>query len=105
MENAVRPSPMKVCSYRDYGYFYWDFHLLIEIYPLVPFPPSVRKQEAVYRLWVRAWGPVTSARTRAGDSLVIHLRAHVRAFRASFRMDCDRRVYARMHACEMRHDN
>ena len=37
-----------------------DLHLLTELYPLVPFPPSAGKQEAVYTSRVRAWGPVTS---------------------------------------------
>ena len=48
-------------SDRVYGYFLRDFHVLIEIYPLVPFPPSVCEVLSDYTPRVRGWGPVTSA--------------------------------------------
>ena len=44
----------KVFHLRLFGYFLRLFNVLIEIYPLVPFPASVRKQEAVYTSRVRA---------------------------------------------------
>ena len=31
----------KVCGYRPFGYFLRPFHLLIKLYPLIPFPSSV----------------------------------------------------------------
>ena len=38
---------------RDFGYFLRDFHVLIDIYPLVPFPPSVCEEDPVYTSRVR----------------------------------------------------
>ena len=46
---------------RLYGYFLRLFHVLIEIYPLVPFPPSVHKGFSVYTSRVSGWGPMTPA--------------------------------------------
>ena len=45
----------------DYGYFLLDSHVLIEIYPLVPFPPSVCKGVSDVRADVLRRGAVTSA--------------------------------------------
>ena len=39
------------------------YHLIIEIYPWIPFPPSVRKGFSVYTSRVSGWGPVTPATT------------------------------------------
>ena len=47
---------------RPFGCFLRPFHLLIEIYPMVPFPPSVRLGVSDVRADVLRWGPVTSAR-------------------------------------------
>ena len=47
---------------RDYGYFLRDFHVLIEIYPLVPFSSSVCEGMSDVTADVLRWGPVTSAR-------------------------------------------
>ena len=52
-------------GHQDYGFFYQVFHVLIEIYPLVPSPPSLGEGFSDYTrtsLDLR-WGPVTSART------------------------------------------
>ena len=43
-------------GYRDFGYFLRDFHVLIEIYPLVPFPPSVREGVSDYTRAPLRWG-------------------------------------------------
>ena len=45
------------------------YTVLIEIYPLVPFPPSVREGFSDYRSRVRGWGPVTSAMTIVSSNL------------------------------------
>ena len=63
----------KVCDDQPFGYFLQPFHLLIEIYPLVPFPPSVCEEEPVYTSRVRGWGPVTSATTNE-DYTTLQLR-------------------------------
>ena len=55
----------KVCGYQPLSCFFQPFHLLTELYPLVPFPPSAGKQEAVYTSRAPAWGPVTSARAQS----------------------------------------
>ena len=63
-DDIVRPSPRaSVYSDQPFGYFLLPFHVLIEIYPLVPSPPSACEEEPVYTSRVRGWGPVTSART------------------------------------------
>ena len=49
-----------------FGYFLMTFHVLIEIYPLVPFPPSVRERVSDYTRTSLQWTPLTVARTRAG---------------------------------------
>ena len=54
------------CSDRVYGYFLRDFYVLIETYPLVPSPPSVRETLSDYRLRVRRWEPVTLATNGCG---------------------------------------
>ena len=43
-----------------------DFDLLIEIYPLVPFPPSVRVGFSRYTLGLSGWTPPTGADARWG---------------------------------------
>ena len=42
---------------RDFGYFLRDFHVLIEIYPLVAFPPSVREGVSDVTADALRWGP------------------------------------------------
>ena len=44
------------------------FHLLTEIYPMVPFPPSVREGVSDYTSTSLRWMPMTSARA-AGTRL------------------------------------
>ena len=46
-----------------FGYFLMTFHVLIEIYPLVPFPPSVRERVSDYTRTSLQWTPLTVART------------------------------------------
>ena len=46
---------------RAFGYFLRAFHLLTEIYPLVPFPPSVREGFSDYTRTSLRRGPVTRA--------------------------------------------
>ena len=46
---------------RPFGCFLRPFHLLIEIYPLVPFPSAVCKGVSDVTADVLRWGPVTSA--------------------------------------------
>ena len=48
-----------------FGYFLMTFHVLIEIYPLVPFPPSVRERVSDYTRTSLQWTPLTVARTSA----------------------------------------
>ena len=48
-------------GYQPFGYFLQPFYALIEIYPLIPFPPSVRLGVSDVRADVLRWGPVTSA--------------------------------------------
>ena len=48
------------------------YSVLIELYPQVPFPPSAGEQEAIYMSRVRAWRPVTSARTIVLDIHSFH---------------------------------
>ena len=47
----------------SYGYFLLSYTVLIEIYPLVPFPPSARKGVSDVTADALRWRPVTSART------------------------------------------
>ena len=54
-----------------FGYSLLPFHVLIEIYPLVPFPPSVRQGVSDVTAVALRWGPVTSADT---STLVFVLR-------------------------------
>ena len=47
-----------------FGYFLQTFHVLIEIYPLVPFPPSVCDGVSDVTADVLRCGPVTSAEAK-----------------------------------------
>ena len=58
----------KVSGYILFGYFLILFHVLIEIYLLVPFPPSVREGFSDYTRTSLRWGPVTSAMTSASTA-------------------------------------
>ena len=49
-------------GYLLFGYFLRLFHVLIEIYRLVPFPPSVLEGVSDYTRASLRWRPVTSAR-------------------------------------------
>ena len=51
----------KVCGDMTFGYFLLTFHVLIEIYPLVPFPPSVRQGVSDVTADVLRRRPMTSA--------------------------------------------
>ena len=42
---------------RNFGNSLRNFHLLTEIYPLVPFPPSVHEGFSDYRRTSLRWGP------------------------------------------------
>ena len=48
---------------RPFGYFLRPFHVFTEIYPLVPFPSSVREGVSDVTADVLRWGAMTSART------------------------------------------
>ena len=47
-----------------FGYLLRLFHVLIEIYPLVPFPPSIREGVSDVTADVLRRGPVTPAEAR-----------------------------------------
>ena len=68
----------KVCGYRPFGYFLRPFHLLIEIYPLVPFPPSVRERVSDYTRTSLQWTPLTVARTGGRMGLELHGREAIK---------------------------
>ena len=53
----------KVCGFTDLSYFFMDLHLLIELYPLVPFPPSVDERVSAVTAEPLRWRTVTPART------------------------------------------
>ena len=53
----------KVCCLRCFCSFLRCWTVLIEICPLVPFPPSVREGFSDYTRTALRWRPVTSART------------------------------------------
>ena len=48
---------------RLYGYFLRLYHLLIEMYPLVPFPPSGRERVSECTRATLLWTPLTPAET------------------------------------------
>ena len=48
-----------------FGNFLMRFHVLIEIYPVVPYPPSVREGVSDVTVRVLRWGGMTSAETVA----------------------------------------
>ena len=49
---------------RLFGYFFRLFYVLTEIYPLVPFPPSVCEGVSDYTRTSLRWTPGTSARAQ-----------------------------------------
>ena len=53
----------KVCGDMRFSYFLMSFHVIIEIYPLVPFPPSICKGMSDVTADVLRWRTVTSALT------------------------------------------
>ena len=59
-------------SLRFYGYLLRFFHLLTEIYPMVPFPPSVREGVSDYTSTPLRWTPLTSARAALRDGRHSH---------------------------------
>ena len=62
------PSPrVLVTRVFGFGYFLRPFHLLIEIYPLVPFPPTVGKGFSDYTRTSLQWTPLTVATTTSED--------------------------------------
>ena len=58
MNDVFTPPLYVVYGDMPFGYFLLPFHVLIEIYPLVPFPPSVCEVLSDYTPRVRGWGPV-----------------------------------------------
>ena len=66
-------------DFRTFGYFLRTFHLLIEIYPMVPFPSSVRVGFLGYTRTLVRCTPVTRAGASAcgqpWDSRTQHLES------------------------------
>ena len=58
----------KVCGYKPLSYSLKQalkpLDLLIELYPLVPFPPSVDHRSSVYTWTILRWTPMTVAEAR-----------------------------------------
>ena len=52
----------KVFRFRNFGSVLRNLSVLIEIYPLVPFPPSVREGVSDVTADALQWWPMTSAR-------------------------------------------
>ena len=62
----------KVCGFVLLIYFFVLLHLLIKLYPLVPFLPVVLNAQSVYSAAARVCTPATVAEAQATYEPVVH---------------------------------
>ena len=67
-------------DFRNFGNSLRNFHLLIEICPLVPFPPSLGAMVSDYTSTPLRWTPLTRVRAQSQSS---HIRQHPRLSRTA----------------------